>query len=81
MQKRSIKIQGHATSLALEEEFWLALKQIAQEQGVSLPTLIARIDQNSTEISYRNLARHLRVYALGYYRDKIYGNREGDLLR
>jgi len=31
--KRSIMIAGHKTTISLANEFWTALKKIAQEQG------------------------------------------------
>ena len=35
---------GHATSLALEPEFWTVLEAMAAAEGLSLAGLIARID-------------------------------------
>jgi predicted DNA-binding ribbon-helix-helix protein len=35
--KRSIVIAEHKTSVAVEEAFWLSLKEIAAEEGVPLP--------------------------------------------
>ena len=43
--KRSIVIAGHKTSISLENEFWTALKRIAQERGVKLSDLLGAIDQ------------------------------------
>jgi predicted DNA-binding ribbon-helix-helix protein len=44
LRKRSVTLAGHATSLALEEEFWRELDIAAQAEGVALARLIARID-------------------------------------
>ena len=33
IRKRSVVIQGHATSVSLEEAFWRALKAIARGRG------------------------------------------------
>lgn len=43
--KRSFAIRGHRTSVSLEEPFWLALKEAAARERLSLASLIARIDE------------------------------------
>ena len=65
LTKRSINLSGHATSLALEPEFWTVLAEAAQEQGVSLAGLIGRIDAARGE---RPLASACRVAALAHRR-------------
>jgi predicted DNA-binding ribbon-helix-helix protein len=59
--KRSVSLTGHATSLALEPEFWAALEAAAAREGLTLPRLIVRIDEGRGE---RPLASACRVYAL-----------------
>ena len=44
LKKRSLLLAGHATSLALEPEFWAVLEAMAEADGLSLAGLIARID-------------------------------------
>jgi len=44
LRKRSLTLAGHATSLALEPEFWAALEAMAAARGVSLGRLVAGID-------------------------------------
>jgi predicted DNA-binding ribbon-helix-helix protein len=44
LQKRSVSLSGHATSLALEPEFWAALEGMAAAQGISLGKLLVSID-------------------------------------
>jgi len=44
MTKRSVTINGHATSISLEAPFWQELKRMAGEAGLSIATLISRID-------------------------------------
>lgn len=61
MKKRSVKIQGHSTSISLEEEFWLALKGLAADQNRALTTLIAEIDRKRGD---KNLSSALRLYVL-----------------
>ena len=59
--KRSINLSGHATSVALEPEFWAALEAMARADGLSLPALIGRVDETRGE---RPLASACRVAAL-----------------
>jgi len=66
MKKRSVKIAGHATSITMEDEFWDALKSIAEKEGRPLATLISGVDAVRGE---RNLSSALRVYALKNSRD------------
>jgi predicted DNA-binding ribbon-helix-helix protein len=61
LKKRSVSLAGHATSLALEPEFWAVLDQAAEDRSLSLAALIIRIDEQRGE---RPLASACRVYAL-----------------
>ena len=63
LTKRSVNLAGHATSLALEPEFWSALTARAAARGVSLAALIGEIDAARGE---RPLASACRVAALGW---------------
>jgi len=63
LKKRSVNLAGHATSLALEPEFWAVLDAAAARDGLSLSGLIARIDEGRGE---RPLASACRVFALGF---------------
>ncbi|HAQ35702.1 MAG: aryl-sulfate sulfotransferase [Maricaulis sp.] len=65
LQKRSLSLSGHRTSLALEAEFWAVLDQAAEEQRLSLAALIGRIDEARVEAGDDlNLASACRVWAL-----------------
>ncbi|MEJ2817519.1 ribbon-helix-helix domain-containing protein [Caulobacter sp. CCG-8] len=61
LKKRSINLAGHATSLALEPEFWAVLQQAAGADRISVAALIQRIDAGRGE---RPLASACRVFAL-----------------
>jgi predicted DNA-binding ribbon-helix-helix protein len=63
LRKRSVVLAGHATSLALEPEFWDVLKLMAAERGTSLSGVIAQIDTNRAQ---RPLASACRVSALNW---------------
>ncbi|PZQ60936.1 MAG: aryl-sulfate sulfotransferase [Phenylobacterium zucineum] len=61
LKKRSVLLSGHATSIALEPEFWAVLDAMAAERAVSLAQLIISIDRGRGE---RPLASACRVAAL-----------------
>ena len=61
--KRSLNLAGHATSLALEPEFWRTLQEMAG--GERLSTFISRLDQTRGD---RPLASACRVAALAWAR-------------
>ena len=44
MRKRSVNLQGHTTSVSLEDEYWAELKRMAAESGLPVGALIERID-------------------------------------
>lgn len=65
LQKRSMRIAGHRTSLALEQEFWEALERIARARAQSLPVLIASIDEGRSKTEDdASLASAVRVFVL-----------------
>ena len=59
--KRSVSIAGHRTSVSLEEPFWEALREIADRDGISIQSLIGRIDSERGE---QNLSSAIRVHVL-----------------
>ena len=61
LKKRSINLAGHATSLALEPEFWAVLQHAATADAISIAGLIQRIDAGRGD---RPLASACRVFAL-----------------
>ena len=61
LEKRSLTLEGHRTSLALEPEFWDGLAELAAIRGMSLPRLVAEIDRGRRE---RGLASAVRVAVL-----------------
>ncbi len=60
LEKHSVVIAGHQTSITLENIFWNKLKEIAKQQGKSLKALITEIDENR----HTNLSSAIRVYVL-----------------
>ena len=65
VRKRSIVINGHKTSISLEDAFFDALKVIAKERRSTLSDLITGVDQTRTE---GNLSSALRLLVLEFYR-------------
>jgi predicted DNA-binding ribbon-helix-helix protein len=63
LRKRSLQLSGHATSIALEPEFWAVLEAMAKAEGLSLAGLIARLD---AERAGRPLASACRLAALAF---------------
>ena len=43
--KRSVQIAGHKTSISLEPLFWDMLRNAAENEGVPINALVARIDE------------------------------------
>ena len=62
LAKQSFSLSGHRTSVALEPEFWAALRTLATARGQSLSALVAATD--AARAPDRPLASALRVLAL-----------------
>ena len=61
--KKSITLKKHRTSLSLEIEFWKALNKIAENNQLSIESLIAKIDMDRKS----SLASSTRVFILKYF--------------
>ena len=59
--KRSIVVDGHKTSVSLEDAFWSSLKEIAHGQCVTLSQLVATIDLARQQ---SNLSSAIRLFVL-----------------
>ena len=66
--KRSVTLDGHGTSVSLEEAFWKALREIALHQRVTTPQLIEIINANRKQ---GNLSSAIRLFVLELYQDQI----------
>ncbi len=64
--KRSVVVDGHKTSISLEDEFWSGLKEIAQAQGASVAQTVTEIN---TTRQQKNLSSAIRLFVLGHIRD------------
>ncbi|EOG1391727.1 ribbon-helix-helix domain-containing protein [Vibrio cholerae] len=68
---RSVRIDGHATSVKLEASFWQILEEIAHNQAMPLPRFIGLIYREALEYTgdITNFASLLRCACLIYLRD------------
>lgn len=74
--KRSLTIAGHATSISLEDSFWAALADCARARALSLPELVALIDQGRDGA---NLSSAIRVFLLAEARaGRLQGTGSGE---
>ncbi|WP_439635276.1 ribbon-helix-helix domain-containing protein [Oceanicaulis sp.] len=62
LKKRSVTLKGHATSLALEPEFWSVIDKQLSVTGGSLAGLVTSIDE--TREPDQPLSSACRVWAL-----------------
>ena len=66
--KRSFKIDGHPTSISLEQPFWDALKDVAASEEQPISRLISRIDAARGS---SGLSSAVRVWLLAHYRARV----------
>ena len=65
--KRSVVIDGHKTSVSLEDQFWSGLKEIAHAQEATLSKLVTQIDGARQQ---GNLSSAIRLFVLEHIRGK-----------
>ncbi len=63
MRKRSVTIDGHRTSISLEDAFWNELLVMSRKRRVSLNVLVAEIDHGRAADGV-NLSSALRLHVL-----------------
>lgn len=69
MIKRSVVVQGHATSIRLEPEFWQEIDDYCKQYNLTLSQLIIALEKRlNTKI---NLASALRVFCLNNAKQKL----------
>ena len=61
--KRSIVRDGHKSSVSLEDEFWDALREIADRENMTMSALVATFDHGAD-----NLSSAIRVFVLDHFR-------------
>jgi predicted DNA-binding ribbon-helix-helix protein len=65
--KHSIVIAHHKTSVSLEDQFWNALKEIADARQQTISGLVTAI---KTAHQQCNLSSAIRQFVLAYYRER-----------
>lgn len=60
--KRSLTLNGHRTSVSLEDPFWRAFRQIAEARDVPINALAAEID--ASRDAETGLATAIRLFVL-----------------
>ena len=67
MNKHTVNVNGHDTSVFIEEEFWLELKYISKLKKKSISVLISDVDKNKKT---QNLSSAIRLYILNHLKNK-----------
>jgi len=67
LRKRSIVVNGHKTSITLEDAFFGALKEISKHRRSTLAEIITEVHRTRGE---GNLSSALRVFVLDFYRSE-----------
>ncbi len=58
-------VDGHKTSVSLEDAFWTTLKDIAARRGITLSMQLALIDEQRKT---SNLSSAIRLFVLEHFR-------------
>ena len=67
IMKRSIVLEGHRTSVSLEDAFWDALKDIAKWKRKTVTELVRSINLDR---QHANLSSALRLFVLNHYQTR-----------
>jgi predicted DNA-binding ribbon-helix-helix protein len=66
--KRSVVLNGHKTSISLENGFWNAVRDIAKERHQRIGELLGSID---TQRRHSNLSSAVRLFVLDHYQQQF----------
>ena len=72
--KRSVVLNGHKTSVSLENEFWDGLCEIARRERLTPSALVERIAHGRKS---DNLSSAIRVFVVGHFRQNTSSNEPG----
>ena len=67
-KKRSITLNGHPTSVSIEDRFWKEFSRIASEKNIPINILASKIDSSRDFDS--GLASAIRDFVLCYHIDE-----------
>jgi predicted DNA-binding ribbon-helix-helix protein len=65
--KRSVIVDGHKTSVCLEDAFWSCLNEIAQAQGATVSQTVTEIEKSRQR---HNLSSAIRLFVLDWVRNR-----------
>ncbi|GLQ34087.1 aryl-sulfate sulfotransferase [Amylibacter marinus] len=68
-KKHSLTLKGHRTSVSLEDPFWQAFREIAEEKDLTLNQMAAIVDAERG--IQCGLASAMRLYILQHYQSKL----------
>jgi predicted DNA-binding ribbon-helix-helix protein len=68
ISKRTVTVDGHKTSVGMEEPFWTAFKEIAAIKKMPIRALLSEIANSERPA---NLSSAIRLYVLKCYRDGV----------
>ena len=71
--RRYVTISGRNSSVSLEDEFWEALKEIADIRGTTRAAIVSTIESEGRP---GNLSSAIRLFVLDHFRSKIEGHGE-----
>ena len=66
ISKHSMVVNGHKTSISLEDQFWNALKEIASTRHQTLSAVVSSIGREAGEMP--NLSSAVRQFVFTYFR-------------
>lgn len=65
IRQRTIRVGRQTTSVTLEDEFWMGLRDLARSAGATITQTVTAIDAAKTR---SNLSSSIRVAVLEYYK-------------
>ena len=66
--KRTVKIDGHITSVFLETEFWEEILKLSKKENTTPDKIISKIDKMKNT---SNLSSAIRLYVLNHLKDQL----------
>ena len=66
--KRTVKIDGHITSVFLETEFWEEILKLSKKENTTPDKIISKIDKIKNT---SNLSSAIRLYVLNHLKDQL----------
>ena len=66
--KRTVKIDGHITSVFLETEFWEEILKLSKKENTTPGKIISKIDKTKNT---SNLSSAIRLYVLNHLKGQL----------